>query len=275
MAIVPIRAASPSADDGNIRSRMAYSEDSYLAVMSLVDTGLTDRPLAAATGVVPATVRRWRLAPKPPDVVRRRRIAEAWSVPVEATYCYLLGAYLGDGLVTLYPPNAWCLRIYNDRRYRSISDEILTAMRATFPGGRVRLTPSSNSEADVLSVRHPAIARAFPQHGPGRKHNRAIVLADWQLAVTRTHPGALIRGLIHSDGCRAVNRFRTKLPSGRTAEYSYVRYFFSNMSADVRGIFAEHCQLLGIRVTQSNHRNLSVSHRDSVAILEELVGPKS
>jgi hypothetical protein len=254
---------------------MAYSTDNYLAVMSLVGTGLTDRAIAARTGVGAGTVRRWRVTTKPPDAVLRRRIAEAWSVPVDATYCYLLGAYLGDGLVTLYPPNSWCLRIFNDRRYQSISQEILTAMRATFPGGRVRLTPSSNSEADVLSVRHPAIAQAFPQHGPGRKHNRAIVLADWQLTLTRTHPGPLIRGLIHSDGCRAVNRFRTKLPSGRTAEYSYVRYFFSNMSADVRDIFAEHCQLLGIRVTQSNHRNLSVSHRDSVAILERMVGPKT
>ena len=72
-----------------------------------------------------------------------------------------------------------------------------------------------------------------------------------------------------------VNSFRTKLPSGRTAAYSYVRYFFSNLSEDVRRIFAEHCELLGIRVTKSNHRNLSVSHRDSVSILEELVGPKS
>ena len=47
------------------------------------------------------------------------------------------------------------------------------------------------------------------------------------------------------------------------------------MSADIRRIFVEHCELLGIRVTQSNHRNLTVSHRDSVAILEEIVGPKT
>ena len=84
----------------------------------------------------------------------------------------------------------------------------------------------------------------------------------------------MIRGLIHSDGCRVINRFSTKLPSGRVAEYSYVRYFFSNLSAEIRMIFAEHCELLGIRVTQSNHRNLTVSHRDSVSILETLVGPK-
>jgi hypothetical protein len=71
-----------------------------------------------------------------------------------------------------------------------------------------------------------------------------------------------------------MNRFRIKLPSGRMAEYSYVRYFFSNLSADIRQIFIDHCELLGVRVTQPNHRNLSVSHRDSIAILEALVGPK-
>jgi hypothetical protein len=52
-------------------------------------------------------------------------------------------------------------------------------------------------------------------------------------------------------------------------------YFFSNLSADIRRIFIEHCELLGIRVTQSNDRNLTVSHRDSVAFLDQLVGPKT
>ena len=85
----------------------------------------------------------------------------------------------------------------------------------------------------------------------------------------------MLRGLIHSDGCRVVNRFKTKLRSGRIADYAYVRYFFTNMSADIRQIFRDHCELLGIRVTQSNHRNLNVSHRRSVAILEEIVGPKT
>jgi hypothetical protein len=88
------------------------------------------------------------------------------------------------------------------------------------------------------------------------------------------YPDHLIRGLIHSDGCRTENRFKTKLPNGRVAEYSYIRYFFTNLSADIRQIFIDHCGLLGIRVTQSNPRNLSVSHRDSVAILERIVGPK-
>jgi hypothetical protein len=85
----------------------------------------------------------------------------------------------------------------------------------------------------------------------------------------------LIRGLIHSDGCRGVNRFSTKLPSGRVAAYRYTRYFFSNLSSDIRSIFCQHCELLGIRWTQSNARNISVAHRDSVALLDSFVGPKT
>jgi hypothetical protein len=65
-----------------------------------------------------------------------------------------------------------------------------------------------------------------------------------------------------------------KLPSGRVAEYAYPRYFFSNLSPDIRGLFCEACDRLGLRWTQSNHRNISISHRASVALLDEFVGPK-
>jgi len=34
------------------------------------------------------------------------------------------------------------------------------------------------------------------------------------------------------------------------------------------------CWRLGLRWTQSNHRNISISHRASVALLGENVGPK-
>ena len=54
-----------------------------------------------------------------------------------------------------------------------------------------------------------------------------------------------------------------------------MRYFFSNLSSDIRRIFVDHCELLGVHVTQSNHRNLTVSHRTSVAVLEQIVGPKT
>ena len=100
-------------------------------------------------------------------------------------------------------------------------------------------------------------------------------MEPWQVELTHANPEPLIRGLIHSDGCRTTNRFTTALPSGRRATYEYPRYFFSNLSADIRAIFCEHCDLLGIRWTLSNPRNVSISRRDSVALLDMFVGPKS
>jgi hypothetical protein len=253
-------------------SRMGYDFASYRAVVALLGTGLSDYKIAKQTGVKRGTVRNWRLAGHPPSTVQRDELAAAWSIRDSGAYCYLLGIYLGDGTVVVQK-GVW-LQIVNDRRYPGISNEILAAMTKTFPGRAPRVHPSSVGQSDVLCISHPAVLRAFPQHGAGRKHLRRIALADWQLELTHACPGSLLRGLIHSDGCRVINRFRTKLPSGRVADYSYVRYFFTNHSADIRGIFREHCELLGIRVTQSNHRNLTVSHRRSVAILEQIVGPK-
>jgi hypothetical protein len=199
----------------------------------------------------------------------------AWWISDPALYSYLLGPYLGDGTVYHQAPGFWGLRIVNDRRYQQISEEIRAAMSAVFPGRLVQTWPSFIGESDILHVSHPAIPRAFPQHGPGRKHTRTIELTDWQLGLSRAHPGALIRGLIHSDGCRSLNSFTTKLPSGRVAAYAYVRYFFTNRSADIQAIFREHCELLGVRVTQPSRRNLAILHRASVAILEKLVGPQA
>jgi hypothetical protein len=44
------------------------------------------------------------------------------------------------------------------------------------------------------------------------------VLEPWQQAIVDAHPWRFLAGLLHSDGCRTVNRFSTKLPSGRVAE---------------------------------------------------------
>jgi hypothetical protein len=45
----------------------------------------------------------------------------------------------------------------------------------------------------------------FPQHGPGKKHDREIKLEPWQQALVDIDPRPLIEGLIHSDGCRVLN----------------------------------------------------------------------
>jgi hypothetical protein len=94
-------------------------------------------------------------------------------------------------------------------------------------------------------------------------------LADWQQRLVEQAPGALLRGLIHTDGWRGLNRVRVK---GR--EYEYPRYQFSNRSDDIRRIFTDACDRLGVEWTPWTRFHVSVAKRDSVALLDRFVGPK-
>jgi len=197
-----------------------------------------------------------------------------WTVPDPWSYSYLLGMYLGDGWVgPPSRPNRLCFTL--DEAYPEIISETIVAIQLAAFFNPVTTRHHRNDAGIVVTCCANHWGDAFPQYGPGRKHSRPIVLADWQRAVADRHPEQFLRGLIHSDGCRTVNRFNTNLPSGRVAEYEYPRYFFSNLSADIRALFCEYCERLGVRWTQSNHRNISVSHRRSVAILDGFIGPKS
>ena len=193
----------------------------------------------------------------------------------EAAYCYVLGLYLGDGHVVVRSPRSASLFLSLDRGHPHIVVEAAAAAERVFPRASITRYRRPGYELVVIRVTTPDVPHAFPQHGPGKKHTRPIRLEQWQSELTGRHPRALLRGLIHSDGCRTVNRFTTRLPSGRVAEYAYPRYFFSNLSADIRAIFTAHCDLLGVRWTMSNGRNVSVAHRSSVALLDTFIGPKT
>jgi hypothetical protein len=194
-----------------------------------------------------------------------------WKPPDPWSYAYLLGFYLGDGYIS----SAGQLLVVCDQQYPEIIEEVRGAMILTSLRRYVGICPHREHNYSRVTCSWQGWFEAFPQHGPGRKHDRPIVLEPWQQAIVEAHPWQFLRGLIHSDGCRTINRFKTKLPRGRVAEYEYPRYFFSNMSADIRGLFCATCEQLGLRWTQSNHRNISISHRHSVALLEEHVGPKT
>jgi hypothetical protein len=250
-----------------------WSTQRYDEAVQLFASGRSDYEIARALGIPRSTIQKWRhRAPSR----RRRGVAELthWR-PADATaYAYVLGLYLGDGCVTARPGKTPFMVVTLDAAYRGLIDEAVEALDAALTPPSVRRYERGGGTYVILQVGGPWVTHAFPQHGPGHKHERKIELLDWQREITHAHPGALVRGLIHSDGCRTINRFKTKLPSGRVKEYAYPRYFFSNLSGDIRAIFVEHCDLLGVRCTMSNARNVSVSHRDSVAILEEVVGPK-
>jgi hypothetical protein len=242
--------------------------------MALMEVGLSDTEIAAVTGIPRPTLSAWRHGRSSRLHRRMLSATPAWRPEAPEAYCYLLGAYLGDGCVTVQSEGSACLVIVLDSMYPAIIAEVEEAISRVLPDVSVRRHARAGENTVVVQARHPALPFAFPQHGPGRKHLRPIALVDWQPALTHRYPRELLRGLIHSDGCRTINRFKTKLPSGRVAEYEYPRYFFSNLSADIREIFCDHCDLLDIHWTQSNPRNISVAHRASVARMDEFVGPK-
>ena len=231
------------------------------AVRELLSRGYSDRECAERSGVSQNTIGRWRRSWPP--------IAIVWQPAHTPSYAYLLGLYLGDGCVSVNGSRV-VLRIALDLRYQRVIEDCWAAMVLTMPRHRPGFVRSSSGECVHVQTYGKLWLHAFPQHGPGRKHERPIALDPWQQEIVDRHPDEFVRGLIHSDGCRTINRFKTTLPSGRIAEYAYARYFFSNLSADIRGLFCATCDALGVRWTLSNPRNVSVAHRKSVAILDAL-----
>ncbi len=182
--------------------------------------------------------------------------------------------YLGDGCIST-SRGTFQRVVVCDAIYPDIIDDCAAAIMLTLLPRRVGQNPHQVHRCVRVTGTSKRWPEVFPQHGPGRKHNRKIELEGWQREVVDRFPKEFLRGLLHSDGCRTVNRFSTLLPSGRVAEYAYPRWFFSNRSDDIRGLFCEYCERLGIRWTQSNPRNISVSHRTSVALLDSFVPAKS
>lgn len=202
----------------------------------------------------------------PPDVTACADVRQ-----FGADYLYLLGLYLGDGCISKAPRDVWRLRIFRDARYSRLIDACSEAI-GSVAGRRAGCQPHTGCVEIYSSWKHwPCV---IPQHGMGLKHAREIALVPWQDSLVRRFPQELIRGLIHSDGCRVINRVQRPLKSG-VKEYDYVRYFFTNTSSDIRQLFTETCALIGVSCRPTNERNISVARRDSVQVLEEFIGPKS
>lgn len=186
-------------------------------------------------------------------------------------YAYLLGAYLGDGYINIPRGSVPTLAISCTDDWPGVRREIEVAVRAVMPTAAVRLRAKAGSHEVLSCTKHWTCL--FPQHGPGMKHTRRIVLEPWQEQIAEAHPGPLLRGLIHSDGCRITNWTPKKTSSG-VVRYEYPRYFFSNKSHDILGICAAALDRLEIPFRRPRWDLISVARRQAVARLDEFVGPK-
>jgi hypothetical protein len=173
--------------------------------------------------------------------------------------------YLGDGCISTSAKGVHRLRITLDGSYPGIIRECAEAMRAVMPNNKVGLQDIAGENAVEVGCSSKAWPSFFPQHGPGRKHLRKIELADWQRQIVDAHAKSFLRGLIHSDGCRCINK---------SMGHEYLRYFFTQVSDDIRAIFCHTCDQLGIRWRRPYWKTISIARREDVAFLDEFVGPK-
>jgi Homeodomain-like domain len=249
--------------------------DQIAVVARLAEQGLNNCEIARQTGIPRTTVRDWRRSTLAPGGARARAGgcrscgAEAHAFDeLPPAYAYLLGLYLGDGCVSRHPRGVYRLRITLDARYPVIVTACREAVQDIMPANRVALVPRLGCvDVSCYSKQWPCL---LPQHGQGRKHERRIMLTDWQRRICDRDPELLIRGLIHSDGCRSINRVR-----GRNKVYECPRYLFTNHSADIRAIFCRYCDLLGIAWRPMGWKRISVARREAVAKLDAFVGPKA
>jgi hypothetical protein len=250
-------------------------------VQGLIEDGLNDCEIARRTGVPRGTIRDWRHGKVPRRGPLGARIPAEYSCRVCGhamhdfdalplrDYSYLLGLYLGDGHITTHARGVHRLGITLDRKYPEIVRECADTMAAVMPSSKVGIQQWRHMRADFVYSYSRAWLCLFPQHGPGRKHRREIRLADWQLSIVRREPKPLLRGLIHSDGSHSVNTIRHPKKT-----YVYPRYLFSNRSEDIKRIFCDACDQLGIEWRVMNAKDISIARRESIAMMDEFVGPK-
>lgn len=238
--------------------------------LRLCESGMTVRAAAGAIGLPERTVSDWRSGRRRSDLARAGRCPRCSGCDVPTSYAYLLGAYLGDGHITMGRRGVQTIAIACDNAWPRVMREVGGAMAAAL-GNRVSFAQRDGCVQVRAASRHWTCL--FPQHGPGKKHDRPIALERWQQDVVERHTGLLLRGLFHSDGCRIAN-WTTREVAGEVKRYTYPRYFFTNKSTDILDLCAAGLDRLGIAHRRPRPDTISVARRAAVAALDEHVGPK-
>ena len=116
----------------------------------------------------------------------------------------------------------------------------------------------------------------FPSTAPARNTSAPSPSNPGSRQIVDAHPWEFIRGLIHSDGCRITN-WTTRIVGGEHKRYEYPRYFFTNKSDDIRTLFTDTLDRVGVEWTTSPRQrpvNISVARKASVALMDTHMGPK-
>jgi hypothetical protein len=174
-----------------------YDAGDRTHALELVAMGASLSDISRTTGVARSTIRSWALL-SGPVVTECCRCEGSWPA-AGAEYAALLGFYLGDGCVSTFGTHT-TLRVSCDAAWPGIISDVSRLVRAVHPAWGVFHVRAPGAIVVQGNWKHwPCL---FPQHGPGRKHERAIGLAAWQEEIVTAFPAHFLRGLFHSDGAR-------------------------------------------------------------------------
>ncbi len=162
---------------------MTRPKEEFETVKTLIAQGYNDCEIERLTGINRRTVLDWRwgrgqATDRPSKILGCDCAHDFRFLPADA-YSYLLGMYLGDGFLSDHGRGVFRLRIVSDARYPGIIDECCNAIEAVMPRQRAYRQARKDGcvEMSMYSKHWPCL---FPQHGPGRKHERPIELQTWQ-----------------------------------------------------------------------------------------------
>jgi len=257
-----------------------YPQSTVDIARQLSDIGILDRESAQICGASIRSIRHWRSGDR--RAQRGRRTCTRVPRPTcprchgraldETAYAYLLGLYLGDGPITR-GPRSYVLWLACADAWPGLLQQARQAMALVMPSSAVFCASRRSAACTYVKSVSKHWPCLFPQHGPGRKHERNIELEPWQEKIVARYPGDFARGLFHSDGYRGINRVRRPLTGG-DRWYEYPRYLFVNASADIHRLCGQALDRLGVAWRFSKPTTISVARRDAVARLDQFVGPK-
>ena len=176
-------------------------------------------------------------------------------------YSYLLGLYFGDGCIYKYPRTKR-FNITLDTKYSELNDYVSKTFELLFGETPKRIYRKHSNCVDIYHS-NCNLGLLFPQDGNGKKHDRPIILSEWQRNIINFR--FLLIGLFHSDGCFY------KRPNYNKHYYSFV-----NKSKDIIDLFSEGLNFHDIHhgIVEQKNGIFTINIYQDADKLKELIGTK-
>lgn len=254
-----------------------YTPDKIDEVKRLFENGNNKSEIHRITGIPRSTVTNWIH----PTYIRKTDFPRNSYTPItnfdehfntpekRAAYSFILAVYLCDGWINQKSRIPRILLI-NDAKYSKNIEEWRENLAIIFPNNIINVKKRTKSNSVDVSCYSKQLNEIFPQSGKGPKHDRKMVLMDWQETIIQEYPEKFIRGCIQSDGC---------IYHQKVGNYAYKRYNFINKSEDVIDFFLRALNFKGIKKEKyfQKNRGLFVVQnfkKDDLSILENIISNK-